>query len=363
MLQGRSLNRTPVACVKRLAGGINATLMLKIKLPTNGSKKRYRYSTRDPYRSQNGKSNWIDLQEKSEGEEAYAGTTELPNKLRGRYKPERIVGYLILCLLAGAGVELAIRTASNFFVMLIQICGFVASTIAIIIVKHKIGDGVYIGRQLSYAKGFYFWGVVFESLTLLTKYVPEMIQIYLISVAFTGPALLLSMGKLEDMDDDIRLWRKRREAANEKLMHREERILLNDLIPEKKELATLRAEDNIQDRRNSKMIRKSNGWFAWLKINQLASREMRVVYQNIQTKQQRKDTDKLKSATDARVLGERTHKRKRKGPTAESAPNGIYCKNPDCSNKLKGKQRSGCSPKCRTKISRLVSSGQLEKTW
>ena len=131
------------------------------------------------------------------------------------------------------------------------------------------------------------------------------------------------------MDDDIRLWRKRREAANEKLMHREERILLNDLIPEKKQLATLRAEDNIQDRRNSKMIRKSNGWFAGFRINQLASREMRVVYQNIQTKQQRKATDRVKkTATDAKVIGEGTHKRKRKGPTAESARNGIYCKKP-----------------------------------
>ena len=292
------------------------------------------------------------------------GQEGLPKHLKKRYKWERIVVYMGIALLGASGIELAIRTADNFIIMLFQISGFLASTVAICIVKHRIGEAIYIGQQLRYAKAFYYMGVCFESLTLLTKYVPGLTQPYLISVAFTLPALIIAMAKIESLDDDIRIYRMEKEGRSESITLRTERQLLNTIIPDKKELATLRAEDNIQDRRNSKMIRKSKGIFAWFKVNDLARKEMKVVYQNIQTKQQKRSTDKLKkSVSDAKVLGERTHKRKQKGPRAGTAANGIYCKNPDCDKKLTGSQRVACSGKCRVKINRLVKKGKLEKTW
>ena len=124
---------------------------MEVKTRSNG---HARYDTRDPYHGSRSKR--VRLGSKVE----YGGQGGLPKGLKGRYRAERLVGYLILTLLAGAGIELAIRTANgNFFIMMIQICGFVASTVAIMIVKHKMGEGIYIGRQLRYAKGiFTLWG-------------------------------------------------------------------------------------------------------------------------------------------------------------------------------------------------------------
>ena len=190
-------------------------------------------------------------------------------------------------------------------------------------------------------------GVVFESLTLLTKYYPQMIEAYLISVAFTGPALLISMGKLEDLDDDIRIFRMRREARSAQITLRTESSLLKASVPIKKELATLRAEDNIADRRNGKLISKSKGWYAWFKINRLAREDMTIVYRNIRTKEQKREVDKLKKgASEAKVISTTAKRRKSRGPRPETAANGIYCKADGCDNKLREGQKKYCSQKC-----------------
>jgi len=263
---------------------------------------------------------------------------------KSKYGAENLVIFLIVGLLGAAGIELAIRTATSTLMMIGQIAGFLASTISICVVKYKMGKGVYIGRQLRYAKGLYTWGVLFESLTLFAKYVPDVVGFYLITVAFTGPALALAMQKIQDMDPDDRLERLKKENKIYAKTLREERMLLVDSIPTKKDLATLRAEDNLQDRRNSMMLSKSKGWVAWWVLNKLARQDMEVVYTKIQSPQQKREVKKL-NVSDAKITKE-TKKRRTKGPRPENAENGIYCKAQGCGNKLGEGQKKYCSKEC-----------------
>ena len=311
---------------------------MEVKTRSNG---HARYDTRDPYHGSRSKR--VRLGSKVE----YGGQGGLPKHLKKRYKWERIVAYMGIALLGASGIELAIRTADNFFIMLFQISGFLASTVAICIVKHRIGEAIYIGQQLRYAKAFYYMGVCFESLTLLTKYVPGLTQPYLISVAFTLPALIIAVAKIEGLDDDIRIYRMEKEGRSESITLSTEKHLLRTIIPDKKELATLRAEDNIADRRNDKLIRKSKGWYAWFKINSLAREDMTIVYKNIRTKEQKRKVDKLKKgASEAKVISTTAKRRKSRGPRPETAANGIYCKADGCDNKLSEGQKKYCSQKC-----------------
>ena len=311
---------------------------MEVKQRTNGT---HRHNTRDPYHGSRSKR--TRLRDKEE----YAGQGTLPRSLQGRYKAEKFITYLGLMLLAGAGIDLAIKTASNPFMMLMQVAGFVASTVSIMTVKQGMGQGIYIGNQYRFAKTYFRIGLAFESLTLLAKYYPPFIQIYLITVAFSLPGVILAMWRLENLDDDIRLYRMRKEAQSVRITLKTEARLLQEAVPYKKQLATLRAEDNIQDRRNDRMMKKSKGLSAWFRVNKLANEDMVIVYKNVRTKEQKREANKLKrSASDAKVIGSSTKRRTRKGPRAETAVNGIYCKAKGCKNKLSEGQRKYCSEKC-----------------
>ena len=312
--------------------------MLKERRPVNFRVNGKPYSTRDPYHGRrNGGSNV------NTSKEAPQYHTPIP-KQKDKYSKENLVIFMIVGLLGAAGIELAIRTATSNLVMAGQIAGFLASTVSICIIKYKIGKGRYIGRQLKYAKGLYFWGVIFESLTLLAKFMPAFIPFYLYTVAFTGPALALAMQKLQELDEEDRLERIKKENKLATKILRAERDEITTSIAIKKELATLRSEDNLQDRRNGMMMESSKGWFAWWVLRRVVKQDMQVIYQNIQTRDQKKQAKKL-NVSDAKVIRE-TKKRKTMGPRPENAANGIYCKAHGCDNKLGEGQKKYCSEKC-----------------
>lgn len=261
-----------------------------------------------------------------------------------RYKWESAVIYAGISLLAAAGISLALSVDGPWYMKLGQVLGFLASTISIIIVKRNLSRNKYIGRQRDYAVGFYVTGVVFESLTLFAKYNEWFIDEYLSIVAFTLPALLLGMYKLINMDPEARLERIKRENELKKTLLTEEEELLKVSNRINKRLAILRAEENVQGARNTRMMKQSKGLITWIKAFGFARAEMNVIYQNLEVTTSQPKRKRVQ-AKDAKVIGEKK-KRKTMGPRPENAINGINCKNPKCDNKLPEGRRTYCTDQC-----------------
>ncbi len=277
-----------------------------------------------------------------------APPTVTPQRLiKGDYWVEKLVGYMALTLLMAAGIRLAIISAYGDMIMMAGQCvGFVASTIFIARLKYKLGKGDYHGRQRRVGEKLFYSGVLLEGFTLLAKFFPVIIPAYLFTIVFTIPGLIIASFNIVYLDRARRLDTLRKENESLRVQLREERALLIESSSLKKELATLRAKEKTEDNRNDEMQRqasKNKG-----KIKRLAKTEYALIVGGIE-----KDIKVKKTAAKQLTVGEK-HSRSTKGPSNNPKNvNRRKCKNPACDNYLTGRQRTACSSKCRTAISRL----------
>ncbi len=325
-----------------------------MKVNSNGTKVRYngsRLGNRDSYK-------------KSNTYVTDKGVTSVsPSDGEVSYKWEHIVGVMGLCLLMAAGIVLAIQTATNPIMMGGQILGFCASTVFILILKHRLAKGHYIGPQRRLGEKLYYIGVAFESFTLLAKYFSFLVNPYLFLAGLTIPGLIVSSFQIITRDPRRRLRILREENAVMKQQLREERDLLqvkSDLI---KQLGELRSKEITYERKHDIMIKEANSNSSKRQIKRVAKADYKLIVDQVKKESAVKHKSAAKQIAEARVVGE-SHSRKRKGPSNNpDNPNAPVCKNPKCNNPLKGNQKVACSGTCRTAVNRAVKRGELEKTW
>ena len=296
-------------------------------------------------------------------------TSEAPQKtFLDKYFGEQLVGYMGLMLLMAAGWQLATKSAVDpsgaidHVMMWGQRLGFVASTVFIMILKNKLSKGEYLGPQRRLAQRLFKGGVAFESFTLLAKYFSALVPGYLFLVGFTIPGLIIAAFEIMNKDSDKRLRVLQKENEALEIQLREEKNLLtvkNDLI---KQLADLRSKEVLYEVLHDVMLKGANSGSSKRQVKQVGKSDLKLLVGQVK-KESTSKNNKTKQLSEAKVVGE-SHTRKRRGPSNNpDNPNAPVCKNPKCSNPLKGKQKAACSGKCRTAVNRLVRDGKLEKTW
>ena len=342
-----------VAEADRIGRGVSATNMVKVT--GNGTKRRINGSKLrrdDPYKKSN-----TYVTDKGV-------TSEAPRKNSlDKYFGEQLVGYMGLMLLMAAGWQLATISADSAVMMWGQRLGFVASTVFIMILKHKLSKGEYLGPQRRLAQRLFKGGVAFESFTLLAKYFSALVPGYLFLVGFTIPGLIIAAFEIMNKDSDKRLRVLQKENEALEIQLREEKNLLtikNDLI---KQLADLRSKEVLYEVLHDVMLKGANSGSSKRQVKQVGKSDLKLLVGQVK-KESTSKTNKTKQLSEAKVVGE-SHTRKRKGPSNNpDNPNAPKCKNPNCNTPLTGSQKVTCGQsKCRTKVSRLVKAGKLEKTW
>lgn len=285
-------------------------------------------------------------------------------KSNSSYSGEKIVGYMGLMLLLGAGWQLATVSADSALMMWGQRIGFIASTVFIMVLKHKLSKGQYIGPQRRFAEKLFYSGVGFESFTLLAKYFSDLVPAYLFLVGFTIPALIIAAFQVMTKDPKRRLRILEEENRIMKKQLEEERDLLRVKGEMMKEITDLRAEEKIEDSRNDERIRLATK--SKRRISRVAKKENEIIIVQMETDagiKRGRGANKQLNVSDAKIIGN-GHSRKKKGPSNKPQnPNKPKCKNPDCINNLTGNQTVACSNACRQRVNRLIKAGKLKKTW
>ena len=244
-----------------------------------------------------------------------------------------------------------------------QILGFCASTVFILILKHRLAKGDYIGPQRRLGEKLYYIGVAFESFTLLAKYFSFLVNPYLFLAGLTIPGLIISSFQIITRDPRRRLRILKEENAVMKQQLKEERDLLKEKSDLIKELGDLRSKEITYERKHDIMIKEANSNSSKRQIKRVAKADYKLIVDQVKKESTVKHKSATKQLSEAKVVGE-SHTRKRKGPSNNpDNPNAPVCKNPKCSNPLKGNQKVACSGSCRTAVNRAVKRGELEKTW
>lgn len=297
---------------------------------------------------------------------ATSGTTSAPRtEAKDKYNNVEKVKTFVLFFVGVTGVSVAWKTVQpesgildfmDWFMFAGQVAGFCASTLFLYILSKGIREGKYTGDQFRYAKGLYFWGVCFESLTIFAKYFDGFVEPYLFVVAFTIPGLAIAISRLIYLDKELQVQRVVEENAKKKAYLQEMETALGEQLVLNQRIKSLRIKEFASLREDDEVLRLATGRLAKKLIKSNATERVQKLLgaktgKEVTIKQSKGNGVLNKART--KLIGEGTTIEVREKQPKKGRKGGRPCKNPECTNKLTGKQQYYCSKACAAKVSRM----------